>query len=138
LDSDRVAQVAGYKNTVNGAFAALRASAIEFGLIKSSGGYISVSEPWIEAFNSDDLDQLKRVRQSATLQPRLYRQLFDVYKDRQLPSAEKLSRDLHLNQKYNVLKDAASSAAQVFLESVKYAELVDSKNFLKAPSTQPV
>lgn len=135
LDIDQVAQAANYKDASNGAFKALRASASYFGLIKSAGsGYASLSEEWIQAFNNDDLEQLKQARQHAMLQPQLYRQLFGDYGDRQLPKLEKLTRDLYLNSKYGMLKDAASAAAQTFIESAEYAGLIDSKGFLRQPS----
>jgi hypothetical protein len=48
-----------------------------------------------------------------------------------LPSVEKLVRDLHLNQRYGILRDAAEGAARVFLDSAHYAGVVDAQGFLR-------
>lgn len=130
-DIDRVAQAAGYKNAQNGAFAALRGTASAFGLIRNQSGNISVAESWIKAFHSEDQRLIQEERQKAVQSPSLYQQIFQDYEGRQLPSVEKLARALHLDQKYGILKDAAAQAAQVFMESVAYAGLIDSKGFLR-------
>jgi hypothetical protein len=67
------------------------------------------------------------------LKPELYRQLMEDYADRMLPSVEKLARDLHLDQRYGILRDAAEVAARVFLDSAHYAGLVDAQGFLRRP-----
>lgn len=130
-DQDKVAQAVGYKNAQNGAFVALRATTNQFGLISYGSGYLSVSEPWIEIFNSEDAERLRQARLDAMYQPDLYKQLLEDYANRQLPSLEKFTRDLYLNKKYGILKDAASIAAQVFIESARYAGLLDSKDYLQ-------
>lgn len=132
-DVDTVAQAANYKSAANGSFAALRSSASNFGLIKAAGsGYLSVTDEWIAAFHSENTVQLGRVRREAMLQPQLYSQLFAEYSGKQLPNVTKLSRDLYLKN-YGVLKDAASTAAQVFIESAIYAGLIDNRGFLRLP-----
>src|SRR5207247_445260 len=98
------------------------------------GGYLSVSEPWIAAFHAETPDLFRQARQEATRQPDLYRQLLDEYAARQVPSVEKLARDLHLNQRYGILKEAARAAAQTFIESANYAGLLDAKGFIQSGS----
>lgn len=131
-DQDAVAQAVDYKNATNGAFKGLRAAANYFGLISySSDQFLSVEEDWIDAFHADDDDKIRRLRREAVLGPELYRQLVDEFSDRQLPSAEKLARQLHLTPKYGILKDAAETAARVFLDSVQFAGVIDDNNFLR-------
>lgn len=134
-DQDAVAQAVHYKNSTNGAFKGIRAAASYFGLVTyKDDRYLSVAEPWIEAFHADDDDSVRRLRQDAVRQPALYLQLIEEFTDRQLPSAEKLARQLFLTPKYGILKDAADQAARVFLDSMKYAGLIDQHNFLRASS----
>ncbi len=136
-DLDRVAKQFGYSSGQNGAFNALRSSASSFGLIKyPSSGYVSLSEQWINAFNSEDTNEIEQARRIAVNQPTLYRQLLNDYAERQLPNPDKLTRDLHLNQKYGILKDAASVAAQTFLDSVNHAEMVDARGFLRVDNSE--
>jgi hypothetical protein len=131
LDQDRFAQLIGYSNSKNGAYARLRSAAVEFGALKSSGsGAISVSEEWIAAFMSDDPKEIVEVLKSSVKRPTLYQQIFKAYENRQFPTVEKLSRELYVNPQYGVLKDAAEVAAQIFLESAKYAGLIDARGFV--------
>lgn len=132
-DQDAVAQAVHYKNSTNGAFKGIRAAASYFGLISyKDDRYVSVTEPWIEALHADDEEAVRRLRQEAVRQPELFVQLIEEFSDRQLPSTEKLARQLFLTPKYGILKDAAELAARVFLDSIKFAGLVDSNNFLRS------
>jgi hypothetical protein len=132
-DQDKVAQAIGYKNAQNGAFIALKASANQFGFVVGQGRYLSVAENWINVFNSEDADEARIARISAMTQPDLYKKIIQEYADRQLPAPEKFARDLHLSQKYGILKDAARIAAQVFVESANFAGILDAKGFLRRP-----
>jgi hypothetical protein len=135
-DQDAVAQALKYKNSTNGAFKGLKAAASYFGLITyRDDRYLSVAEAWIEAFHADDDALIRRLRQEAVQQPTLYQQLISEFLDRQLPNEEKLARQLFLTPKYGILKDAADTAARVFLDSVRYAGIVDHNNFLRSPGS---
>lgn len=132
-DQDIVAAKMKYKNAQNGAFRSLRAAANQFGLITYDGDvHMSVAERWIEVFHADDIDLLLKARQEAMEQPDLYRQLLAKYADRQLPSLDRLEKELYLGHDYGILKDAASLAARVFVDSATYAGMIDTKGFLRA------
>jgi hypothetical protein len=131
-DQDNIAKKAGYKSANNGAFMTLRATASQFGFITYHDRYLSVTEPWIEAFNSEDSGRLKQALQEAMYQPELYQLLLEDYSERQLPSQERLTRELFVNTKYGILKDSASVAAQCFIESATYASMIDTKGFVQA------
>ena len=138
-DQDAVAQAVHYKNSTNGAFKGIRAAASYFGLVTyGDDRYLSVTEPWIETFHADDDDGIRRLRREAVQQPELYRQLIEEFSDRQLPNTEKLARQLFLATKYGILKDAADTAARVFLDSVRFAGLVDANNFLRVNDVSDV
>jgi hypothetical protein len=130
-DPERVAQVAGY-SIKSGSYLGLKSTASQFELINvDKKGCLSVSEDWIEVFHHfDDLQQIKKARRDAISRPKLYKQLIEEYTDRQLPNLDKLSRELHLNQKYGILKDAAEVAARIFTESASHAGLLDDRGYL--------
>lgn len=130
-DNDKVAKGTGYSGANNGAYVALRSTAGQFGLVVASGGFISLTEEWINAFASDSVDDLKRARQNAMQLPELYKLLIEEYRDKQIPSPEKLAQQLYLNQRYGITKEASQVAAQVFLDSASYAGLLDVKGFLR-------
>jgi hypothetical protein len=130
-DQDKVAQKAGYKNSNNGSYSTLRATANQFGLITFEGALLSVSEEWIEVFSGDDPIAYRSARQAAMRRPDLYKQLLEDYNNRQLPAVERLAQQLHINQKYGILKDASVVAAEVFYESAAYAEMLNEKGYIK-------
>ena len=129
-NQDIIAKQVGYSNANNGSYASLKATAVQFGMVVVSGGYISVSDRWIEVFNSEDDMLVQIARREAMQRPDLYKQLLSDYGNKQLPSNERLTRELHLNPKYGILKDAASVAAQTFIESANFALMLDMKGFL--------
>ena len=71
-------------------------------------------------------------------QPQLYKLLIGSYQDLQLPSLDRLERELYTEEKYGILRDAANTAAQVFLDSANYAGIIDANNFLRLPSVNDV
>jgi len=130
-DQDKVAQKAGYKNANNGSYMTLRATANQFSLITFDSALLSVSEEWIHVFSEDDPSLYRSERQTAMRRPDLYKQLLEDYTNRQLPAVEKLTQQLHINQKYGILKDAAADAAEVFYESAAYAGMLNEKGYIQ-------
>jgi hypothetical protein len=135
-DADIIAKSLKYSNAKNGSFVGLRATAAQFGLITASRDLISVTEEWIQVFLSGEFNALQSARRYAISRPDLYRQIIDDYKGRQLPTIDRLAKELHINPKYEILKEAAVSAAQVFEDSVQYAGILDARRFLKLDSNQ--
>ena len=141
---DRLAKEIGYSRMENGVYRAKRASAGYFGLVEAAGAdYLSVSEGWIRALHSENENDLRVARQNAVQKPSLYKQLFEAYGNKMLPSKERLERELQINEHYGIKKDAIREAVDVFLRSVEYAGLVDDNKFLRlgdvvtaAPSTE--
>jgi hypothetical protein len=131
-DQDTVARAFSYKNSTNGSFKGLRAAGLYFGIIEyKDEHFLSVAEPWIEALHREDPEELRSLRQKAMLRPSLYKQLFEDFNERQLGTPEKLAQRLFLQPKFNILKDAADTAARTFLESASYAGLIDANGFLR-------
>ncbi|HXF64455.1 MAG TPA: hypothetical protein VNK95_22685, partial [Caldilineaceae bacterium] len=134
-DQDRVAQRAGYSRADNGAYKSLRAAAVQFGLVTISESLLSVSEEWIHVFDEDDPTLYRRARQGAMRRPPLYQQLLEDYDGRQLPNVQRLAQQLHINQKYGIRRDAASTAATVFLESARYAGILNDRDYIEFTQT---
>jgi hypothetical protein len=130
-DSERVAKAAGY-SIKSGSYSGLKSTASQFELINvEKNGCLSVSDDWIEVFHhSEDFQLIKKARRDAISYPKLYKQLIEEYAEIQLPNLEKLSRELYLNKKYGILKDAAEAAARIFIESASYAGLLNEKGYL--------
>jgi hypothetical protein len=105
-------------------------------IVYPNDDHISVSEPWIKCLHEEDEAEQVALRRSALREPELYLQLLDDFMDKQLPPMDKLARTLHVNAKYGILKDAAETAARVFVESASFAGMLDPNNFLKADSAR--
>lgn len=137
VQQDAVAAELGYSNVTSGSYKTRRAAAGYFGMVDYEGfDYINVAEEWLAAFHSEDEQQLDRVRQAAFLKPDLYRMLFDEFKGKMLPHAEKLARHLFLNERFGIRQDAAPSAADSFLKSASYAGYLDGRGFLTDPGAE--
>lgn len=129
---DRLAKEIGYSRVENGGYRAKRASAGYFGLVEAAGAdYLSVSEEWIQALHSENENDRQVARQNAVQKPSLYKQLFEAYGDKMLPSKERLETELKIHEHYGIKQDAIQEAVDVFLRSVEYAGLVDDNNFLR-------
>lgn len=129
-DQDIVARAVHYKSAKNGAFTSLRSSAVQFGFITKQGRHLSVTDAWIRIFNEGDPDALRAALREAMRRPDLYRNLIAAYAGRQIPSLERLAREIYMTPEYGILKKAANGAAKVFIDSVKYAGLLDEKGCL--------
>ncbi|MBA3947113.1 MAG: hypothetical protein H0X37_21445 [Herpetosiphonaceae bacterium] len=131
-DQDNIAAKLHYSNATNGAYKSYRASAKYFGLVDyAAGGHISVSEEWIDVFSKEEAETLRQALQKAMHRPTLYQLLLEEYADKQLPDGKKLAQLLHLTPKYGIVKEAAEVAAQAFLASAIYAEMVDERRRLR-------
>jgi hypothetical protein len=118
-------------------FLALRAAAKYFGLVDYEGDYISVSEDYINVLLEKSEEKKRAFFQQAVLLPTLYTKLFDSYGGKQLPDEHDLAVRLYIDKKYGITQDASIDAARVFIESVKYAGLLDENNYLVIPGQQP-
>lgn len=129
---DRLANALDYSRADNGAYRAKRASAGYFGLVEAAGtNHLSVSEEWIQALHSENENELQVARQKAVQKPSLYKQLFDNYGNKMLPSKEWLERELQIHEHYGIKQVAIQEAVDVFLRSVEYAGLLDDNKFLR-------
>jgi hypothetical protein len=133
VNQEALAKKTGYSNPLSGPFKSLRASAGYFEMVEYSGDHISVKDEWIKVFHEEDPELTRQARQIAMLRPQLYRQLLETYEGKQVPTPERLARELHINQKYGIVREAADGAAKAFLESASYAGILDDRGFLQSP-----
>lgn len=135
VHQDILAQKTGYKNSKVGPFLGLRAAAKYFGLIEYTGEYVSLT-PWaVDSIHSRDPQKLQLMRYQAVQRPDLFQKLLAEYSGKQVPDVVRLVEHLRIHyEKYGILREATETAAQVFLESVKYAGLIDDRGFLIDPS----
>lgn len=130
---DVAAKEMNYNNKKVGPFLALRAAAKYFGLVEYEGDYISVSENYINVLLEKSEESKKIFIQQAVLQPTLYAKVFETFGGKQLPVEQDIAIRLHIDKKYGIAKDASVDAARVFIESIKYAGLLDENNYLMLP-----
>ena len=130
---DQAAKAAGYKNKGVGPFFGLRAAARYFGFVSYDKEYISVTEPLIKVFLEKSHEVKEDLVRKSVLLPTLYRKIFDNFAGKQLPDEEDLARRLSIDEQYGISREASKSAAKVFRESVKFADLLDSNDRLKSP-----
>lgn len=135
---DVAAKEMNYSKKDVGPFLALRAATKYFGLVEYEGDYISVSENYINVLlEKSDVRKKEFIRQ-AVLRPALYAKLFDTYGGKQLPGEQDLATRLYIDKIYGITRDASIDAARVFIESVKYAGLLDENNYLLHPALEKV
>ncbi|MGA2316885.1 MAG: hypothetical protein ABSG71_10955 [Thermodesulfobacteriota bacterium] len=130
---DEAAKRAGYRNKEVGSFLGLRAAARYFGLVKYDKDYISVTDPLINVLLEKSNNAKNDFVRKLILFPTLYKKVFDNFAGKQLPNEEDLARRLSIDEQYGISKEASKSAAKVFRESVKFADLLDSNDRLKSP-----
>jgi hypothetical protein len=135
VDQERLAQRVGYSAAQNGAYIALRATASAFGLITTDRDSVSVTGEWNEVLFSEDEGKFRRALKDAMRKPGLYKQIIEDFDNRQLPETDRLARLLYTNPKYGILKEAANTAARIFIESATYAGVLNSKGYLDFQET---
>jgi hypothetical protein len=122
-----------YSNKNVGPFFALRAAAKYFGLVEYKGDYISLTDDYINILLEKSDDRKKEFVRQAVLRPTLYSKLFGTFGGKQLPELKDLAVRLHIDGKYGISREASRDAAQVFIESIQYAGLLDDRGYLLSP-----
>lgn len=130
---DEAAKRAGYKNKEVGLFLALRAAAKYFGLVRYDKDYISVTDSLINVLLEKSNNVKNDFIRKSILLPTLYKKLFENFAGKQVPNEEDLARRLSIDEQYGISREASQSAAKVFRESVKFADLLDNNDRLKSP-----
>lgn len=135
VDQERLATALSYSGVKNGSYKSRRAAASQFDMVKYDGfSYIEVVPPWVTAFHEEDPEQLATARRAAFLAPDLYRQLFEEFEGKMVPSVDRLARHLFLHERFGITQEAADAAAAGFVESADYAGYLDQNGFLRTPN----
>lgn len=113
-----VAEAVGVSTTTY-SFKAKVSSSKQFGLIKTAGGAVELSDAAKRLlYPTDDVSEKKLLVQCLVSAP-LYRKLLERYNDQAVPTEEKLSNILL--QEYSITRSAKDIAAKRFIASVEYA-----------------
>ncbi|WP_324718140.1 hypothetical protein U7230_07730 [Carboxydochorda subterranea] len=135
---DKLAEALGYRSAKSGVFLSLKAAASYFGLVEyEDPQYLSLPADVIAAYHSGSEAELRRLRVQAIRRPPLYQKLLKKYEGKQLPPLRRLQEELFLFPEYGILKEAAEGAAKAFIESLKYAGVVDENGFASFTESQP-
>ena len=109
-------------STTTYSFKAKISSSKQFGLIKSSGGAIELSDTAKKILYPTDDASTKELLLQCLMTAPLYHKLIEKYSDQALPTEEKLGNILF--QDYNITRSAKDIAAKRFLSSVEYAGIL--------------
>ena len=113
-----IAEVIGVSTTTY-SFKAKISSSKQFGLIKSAGGAVELSDTAKRIlYPTDDVTTKELLLQCLMAAP-LYRKLIERYNDQAVPTEERLGNILL--QEYSITRAAKDVAAKRFLTSVEYA-----------------
>lgn len=106
------------------------ASAKHFGLITVDGKTYTLTDRAKLILRPKDEDGKKRLLLEAFLMPDLYRELYEKFIDKQIPSLDTLSNILFHDHGINA--NVSKNAAEAFIESAKFVGLLGADNVLKS------
>lgn len=104
-------------------------SAKHFGLITVDGKTYTLTDRAKLILRPKDEDGKKRLLLEAFLMPDLYRDLYEKFIDKQIPSLDTLSNILFHDHGINA--NVSNDAAKAFIESAKFVGLLGSDNVLR-------
>jgi hypothetical protein len=97
-----------------------------FKLIRAEGNQLGLSELGQKIVNSSDPAAQLDARREAVMNLKAYRELIEAFNQTLLPDISALAARLQFE--YGKAEDFAARAAQSFVESLKYAEMIDEGN----------
>lgn len=106
------------------------ASAKHFDLITVDGKTYTLTDRAKLILRPKDEDGKKRLLLEAFLMPDLYRELYEKFIDKQIPSLDTLSNILFHDHGINA--NVSKNAAEAFIESAKFVGLLGGDNILKS------
>lgn len=123
------AEKLGRKSASGGGWTRLVAVLRGFGLIRVEGEQIGLSPLGQEIVNGTNPAQQMAARRTALLHLKAYRDLVDSFDGTELPDSATLASRLKFE--YGKAHDFAVKAAQAFLDSLAFAEMVDTKGCVR-------
>jgi hypothetical protein len=113
-----------------GGWAARIATLRGFRLIRFAGKNIGLSELGMQLVNTSDPAGQIKARRSAVMNLKAYRDLVEAFDG--TPLIEKSALAAKLQFEYGKTSDFAQHAAQAFIDSLKFAEMLDQDNIVRS------
>ncbi len=120
----------GLTNPTSTSFWKKVASAKHFGLLTIDGKAYSLTDRAKLILRPKDEDGKKRLLLEAFLMPDLYKDVYEKFIDKQIPSLDTLSNILFHDHGINA--NVSKDAAEAFIESAKFVGLLGADNVLKS------
>jgi hypothetical protein len=113
-----------------GAFLTIVSSCVQYGLLdKSTGNGYKPSDRFKKISRPLPHENIDDFKLECFAAPKLYKELIEVYADKQLPAEAGLANTLH--RLYGVLGNASTIAAKIFYKNAKALKVLDDGNFLR-------
>jgi hypothetical protein len=119
LPAADIASALGYKNIKTNTFSAPLSAARQFGLLTLTGEGYALTSLAREILHPVEPSNLPRLYRQALLKPPLYVELAERLAGKKVPEVTILGNILYHN--HQIISSAKQSAAEVFLESAKFA-----------------
>jgi hypothetical protein len=122
LPAGEIAQAMGYKNAKTNTFSARLSAARQFGLLAIEGDGYALTPLALAILHPVDPDGLPALHRQAFAEPPLYVDLTARLAGKKAPEASILANVLYHN--HQIIASAKLSAAEAYLESARFAEVL--------------
>ena len=122
----------GYRNVKTNTFSGRLSSARQFQLIVLNDQNYSLTELALRIIHPIDPGEVSQLLRQACLAPHLYAELIRHYAGKRLPEAEILGN--LMMHKYQITASAKSSAADAFLDSLRFVGMMNDQRLVESIS----
>lgn len=133
LNAAQIATAMGYRNVKTNTFSGRLSSARQFQLIVLNDQNYSLTELALRIIHPIDPAEVSQLLRQACQAPHLYTELIRHYAGKRLPEAEILGN--LLMHRYQITASAKASAAEAFLESLRFVGLMNDQRMVDAGSS---
>lgn len=135
LPAGEIARAMGYKNAKTNTFSARLSAARQFGLLTLEGDGYALTPLALAILHPVDPDGLPALYRQAFTEPPLYVDLSARLAGKKAPEASILANVLYHN--HQIIASAKLSAAEAFLESARFAEILGPDGVVRPPGQSP-
>ncbi len=132
LGAAQIATAMGYRNVKTNTFSGRLSSARQFQLIVLNDQNYSLTELALRIIHPIDPGEVSQLLRQACLAPHLYAELIRHYAGKRLPEAEILGN--LMMHKYQITASAKSSAADAFLDSLRFVGMMNDQRLVESTS----
>ncbi|MDR3636637.1 MAG: hypothetical protein P4L84_22735 [Isosphaeraceae bacterium] len=135
LSAEAIADGLGYSSIKTNTFSARLSAARQFGLLSLDGGGYGLTPLARSLLHPSDPADVPRLRREALLKPPLYEELVDRLGGKRVPEASILGNILYHH--HQITARAKQAAAEVFLESSRFAGALGADEIFRAAGAPP-